>query len=146
MVIWFCLLSGVDNLRAMIGPLPQSICFLNVFVKNVIHCNMILFVLAITSTKFMFVCIYKSIPTLNDNFIAILSYITINMISFLIVIVMVQLPGKYSMTYVSRIWLRAQPFTLLKADLHQDINGSFAFSLCLKMEHFFEGSDSLKLW
>ena len=40
---------------------------------------------------------------------------------------------------------RAQSFTSLKADLHQDINVGFAFSRCLK-EHFLEGSSPLRLW
>ena len=36
---------------------------------------------------------------------------------------------------------RAQSFTSLKADLHQDINGGFAFSTLAGalMEHFLEG-------
>ena len=37
----------------------------------------------------------------------------------------------------------AQSFTSLKADLRQDINGGFAFSSCLIMEHFLEGSSPL---
>ena len=40
----------------------------------------------------------------------------------------------------------AQSFTSLKADLHQDINRSFAFSSCALMEHFLEGSAPLRLW
>ena len=42
--------------------------------------------------------------------------------------------------------LRAQSFTSLKADLRQDINGGFAFSRSLIMEHFREGGALLRLW
>ena len=46
----------------------------------------------------------------------------------------------------SRSILRAQSFNLLKADLRQYINRGFAFSRCLIMEHFLEGSALLRLF
>ena len=41
---------------------------------------------------------------------------------------------------------KIQSFTSLKADLPQDINGGFAFTDTLKMEHLLEGSDPSRLW
>ena len=41
---------------------------------------------------------------------------------------------------------RAQSFTSLMTDLHQDINGAFAFIVGALMEHFLEGSAPLRPW
>ena len=101
MLIWYFLVTGTDSLRAIIGPLPNFICFSNVFLKNLIHCNILLTVLAITSTRFMFVCIYKSIPTMDDDFFANFLYRSINLISLLLVSIRVKSPGKYPLNYVS---------------------------------------------
>jgi len=48
-------------------------------------------------------------------------------------------------TFVMAIVLRAQSFTSLKIDLHQDTNAVYAFSRCALMEHFLKGSASLRL-
>ena len=47
---------------------------------------------------------------------------------------------------VMNLLFRAQSFTSLKADLRQDINGGFAFSIGALMEHFLVGSVLLRLW
>ena len=72
-----------------------------IFFKNFFHCNVSQFIVAITATKYCFVCIYKSIPTINDNFLATFLYLTINMNSFIITTVMMELPGRYPLNFVS---------------------------------------------
>ena len=103
MLIWYFFVTGMDSLRAVIGPLPNFICFSNIFLKNLLCCNMLLTVLAITSTRFMFVCIYKSIPSMDDDFFANLLYRSINLISLLLVSIRVKSPGKYPLNYVRLI-------------------------------------------
>ena len=93
--------NGLDNLRAIVGPLPPFMCKSIIFFKNFFHCNVSQFIVAITATKFCFVCIYKSIPTMNDNFLATFLYLTINMNSFIITTVMMELPGRYPLNFVS---------------------------------------------
>ena len=52
-------------------------------------------------TKYMILCVYKSIPIMEDNFIATFLYLNINMVSFIIVGARMNLPGKYPINYVS---------------------------------------------
>ena len=87
----------------MLGPLPDFICFSNVCLKNFIHCALMLTVLASTFTRFMFVCIFKSIPLMNDNFFANILSRCICLISIILVALRVKSPGKYPLNYVSRI-------------------------------------------
>ena len=101
MLIYYFFGTGTDFLRALIGPLPSYICLSNVFVKNFVHCNILLAVLAITSARFMFVCIYKSFPTMDDDFFANLLFRCINLISFILVFIRVNSPGKFPLNYVS---------------------------------------------
>ena len=78
----------------MVGPLPYVVCTVNVCIKNIAHINVSLFTLAITATKFAFVCIYKSIPIMEDNFLSTVIYATSNTISILGAAAKLYLPGR----------------------------------------------------
>ena len=95
--------GGVDNFRAIYGPLPQTICSAVVFFKNVIYCNCVQFTICTTITRFVFVCIFKSIPVMDDKLVAHYLYASINMVSFIIVTTVSVLPGKMPLNYVSII-------------------------------------------
>ena len=46
--MYFVIANGLDNLRALIGPLPPYLCKVVIFTKNFVHCNVSQFTLAIT--------------------------------------------------------------------------------------------------
>ena len=66
------------------------------------------FTLAITATKFSFVCIYKSIPLMEDNFLSRVIYATSNTISILGAAAKLYLPGRPILnvvnTYIQQIY------------------------------------------
>ena len=88
----FC--TTIDTLRSVVGPLPYVVCSVNVYMKNLAHINVSLFTLSITATKFSFVCIYKSIPLMEDNFLSTVIYATSNTISILGAAAKLYLPGR----------------------------------------------------
>ena len=88
----FC--TTIDALRSVVGPLPYVVCSVNVYMKNLAHINVSLFTLAITAAKFSFVCIYKSIPLMEDNFLSTVIYATSNTISILGAAAKFYLPGR----------------------------------------------------
>ena len=85
---------SIDTLRFLIGPLPYFLCSLHVFAKNVIFINFFLILLAMSFTKFAFVCIFKSIPIMDDNFLSVYIFVLIHIISILGSIARFRLPGK----------------------------------------------------
>lgn len=84
----------IDSLRAMIGPLPRTICQINIAMKNIVQVNVSLLALSMTMTKFAFLCIYKSIPMMDDNFLSTFGYILINLISILATVLKFYMPGR----------------------------------------------------
>ena len=84
----------IDCIRAIYGPLNNSICLFNVFIKNVGPINACMITLTMTLTKFVFVFIYKSIPVMEDDFLSTFIYMNINMISILATLSRMYLPGR----------------------------------------------------
>ena len=78
------MVCGIDSLRTLIGPLPTFICKFRCFVQVLTVFNTSLVTLTMTATKFTFVCIYKSIPVMDDNLVSRLVYSTIICVGFLI--------------------------------------------------------------
>ena len=85
LVLYHLCCTTIDALRSVVGPLPYAVCIVNIYVKNLAHINISLFSLAMTATKFAFVCIYKSIPIMEDNFLTTVIFATSNVISILAV-------------------------------------------------------------
>ena len=92
------------NLRAIVGPLPGLVCkavaFFNVF--NGI--NLSLITLSITTTKFVFICYFQSIPVMDDNLISLIIYSNTLLNSFVIT----------SGTFL----IQTQSFTLFEVKIH----------------------------
>lgn len=65
--------------------------------------NGALLFLAKTFAKFSFVCIYKSLPEMDDNLLAIFTYTAINMLGLLATLTKMYLPGKPTLDYVNRL-------------------------------------------
>ena len=102
----FC--TTIDTLRSVVGPLPYAVCTVNVYVKNLAHINISLFSLAMTATKFAYVCIYKSIPIMEDNFLSTVIFTTSNTISILAAAAKLYLPGRPILNVVNIIQFKFQ--------------------------------------
>ena len=103
LVLYHLFCNTIDTLRSVVGPLPYAICTVNVYIKNLAHINISLFSLAMTATKFSFVCVYKSIPIMEDNFLSTVIFATSNIISILAAAAKLYLPGRPIMNVVNII-------------------------------------------
>ena len=97
---YYCLGNTLDTIRAVYGPLPQKLCWVGVLSKNWSHYAVLLFTLAIILTKFMFICIFKSMPVMDDDFLLLFISTTINAIVVVIMYLWIVLPGKEPLAMV----------------------------------------------
>ena len=103
MSIYFTIGNTFDTLRAVIGPLNPTICRIGVLTKNWMFYNVCFFTLLITLTKFTYICIFKSLPAMDDNFIALIMSLIVNLLTAMIIYVWMTLPGKEPLSMVSCI-------------------------------------------
>ena len=68
-VMYTIMICGSRNLRVIIGPLPLFICFLQSLMAKAIVSFSTFLIFLITLTKFMFVCVWKSVRQMNDKFV-----------------------------------------------------------------------------
>lgn len=94
LVFFYVIGTGSDMIRALIGPLPLWLCKLTQFTKNHVHIACSMLCMTISGTKFVFVCIYKSVPSVNDQFIATYTYLAVNLIGAVCTSAMLMLPGR----------------------------------------------------
>ena len=73
--------------------------------------NFSMLIVAITGTKFIFVCVYKSIPVMDDKFLTRFVSISTWMISILATLIRVVVPGKPVLNEVC-ITLHLDPATV----------------------------------
>lgn len=102
MCLYFAIPVTIDTLRALIGPMPVILCKASLVVKNIVTYNVSQISLAITVTKFAFLCIYKSIPVMEDNFLSTVAIVVINTISILATAGRFYLPGRPVLNEVLR--------------------------------------------
>ena len=93
-LLYYVIGNGIDTIRAAFGPLPTLLCQFNSFTKNFCHLNFSIFFVIKGATEFAIICIYKSIPCIEDNFIATFFSMIITLLAFLITCVQLYLPGK----------------------------------------------------
>ena len=86
--------------RTLIGPLPPVVCQLDLFIRTVTSTNIAMIIFVNTVAKFTFICIFKSIPSIDDNFLAAYALISINVISILMATLRVYLPGRPTPAHV----------------------------------------------
>ena len=103
MSIYFTIGNTFDTLRAVIGPLNLTVCRIGVLTKNWMFYNICFFTLLITLTKFTYICIFKSLPAMDDNFIALIMSLIVNLMTSMIIYVWMTLPGKEPLSVVSCI-------------------------------------------
>ena len=83
MTIVFLSGSLLDVLRLIFGPLPRYISgpFLFIFIWSGMNASS--FITLISVVKFVFICIYKSIPIMNDNFLSFFIFLAVTFNNFL---------------------------------------------------------------
>ena len=62
--------TTLDLLRIWYGPLPSIICTFGIMVKNYYFVSAVLIIASVTFMKFLFLCILKRIPEMDDDFVA----------------------------------------------------------------------------
>ena len=67
-------MCGFRNLRIWFGPLPVSICFIHYQLNKLLMWFGLLTILTISLTKFMFICVWKSMRGMDDNMLARISF------------------------------------------------------------------------
>ena len=72
-----------DQVRALFGPLPLVLCRTGTFIRVFCGSNILVLSLIITGTKFLLVCVFRSIPLMDDNFLSFTINIIVNVIMFL---------------------------------------------------------------
>ena len=103
MSIYFIIGNTFDTPRAVIGPLNPTVCRIGVLTKNWMFYNVCFFTLLITLTKFTYICIFKSLPAMDDKFIALIVSLIVNLVTSMIIYVWMTLPGKEPLSVVSCI-------------------------------------------
>ena len=100
--------GGVDLLRAWIGPLPKPICFVNLTLKGGLANGFLFLMLGIFVMKYLYICRWKTLRQLEDDFIANFTLLTASLIGFGFQIFKFIGPGIPSNHYVSstlkRMW------------------------------------------
>ena len=61
------IVCGIRRIRIWFGPLPFELCYLQLWATHVIIWYGTLIIFLIYLTKYMFVCVWKRIPHMNDN-------------------------------------------------------------------------------
>ena len=61
-------MSEISILRAFWGPLPKFICWTNTYFQNIVILNIQQGAVLIAITEFSFLCLYRSMPTMDDDF------------------------------------------------------------------------------
>ena len=100
-MIYFCFAGGVDATRAMFGPLSSTVCTIQIFLKCICFGNFGILIFAITFTKFWFVCIWKAVRDIDDNFFATFIYFAMNAMVILAVAAKFYGPGAPVLNHVS---------------------------------------------
>ena len=72
-----------DHARALFGPLPLVLCRAGTFIRVFCGSKILILSLTITGTKFFFVCIFQSIPLMDDNFLSFVINTIVNVIMLL---------------------------------------------------------------
>ena len=97
---YYCLGNSFDTFRSIYGSLPKGICWVGILSKNWSHYAILFYTVAITLTKFTYIVIFKSMPTMDDDFILIFFSMTINLAVIVIISLRMILPGKEPLAMV----------------------------------------------
>ena len=131
---WFFSIQIVDMFRYVVGPLPQFLCIVELYLKNAIFTQQMLLIIGIIITRYLFIFWLKNPVAFQDDFwnlflnIWIIGYSLITQgISFL-------MPGRYTLYFYICTGKNPLPFEKipLKSGLHLQI-----LSLVMFLSHIF---------
>ena len=74
---------GIRNLRVWTGPLPEWICLTHVKMTQMMFTFASVLIVLITITRFMFICVWRSMRQMNDNLLVMVAISQIILLSFL---------------------------------------------------------------
>ena len=98
------IIGFADLIRVWYGPLPNFICTPMQVTRHTIHMITAILWTVVALLKVWIVCIHKSVPSMDDDFIAAFVIRASFMMSFLFSIVSVILPQKPAIAHVSCQW------------------------------------------
>ena len=92
-----------DLIRAWYGPMPNFICAPMQVTRHTVYMVTAILWTVVALLKVWIVCIHKSVPSIDDDFIA--AYVTRAsfMMSFLFALVCIIIPQKPAIAYVSSV-------------------------------------------
>ena len=76
----------VDTIRGVFGPLPLPICTFAHTLKQILVLIAIQITLIMTFFKFSFIFVFKTIPIMEDKFLSLFIFISVNLSSCFIMI------------------------------------------------------------
>lgn len=82
MCLMFFSAASLDILRIIFGPLPTFVARFFLFFFLWSGVNSATFITLNTVVKFSFVCVFKSIPVMMDNLLAIFMFVTVTFVNF----------------------------------------------------------------
>ena len=83
MILTYVVGFGIEHMRIVFGPLSTTLCRLGSFIRVLGGSNILVLSLIIMGTRFMFVCIFRSIPVIDEVFLSRTINIIVNVLTFL---------------------------------------------------------------
>ena len=83
MILTYIVGFGIEHMRIVFGPLSTTLCRLGSFIRVFGGSNILVLSLIIMGTRFMFVCIFRSIPVIDEVFLSRTINIIVNVLTFL---------------------------------------------------------------
>ena len=79
--MYFAIPFTMDTIRVVFGPLPLWLCTIGATTKHFVVLNVAQITLILTCFKFSFIFFFKTIPIMEDNFLSLFIYISVNITS-----------------------------------------------------------------
>jgi hypothetical protein len=83
MILTYVVGFGIEHMCILFGPLSTTLCRLGCFIRVFSGSNVLVLSLIIMGTRFMFVCIFRSIPMIDEVFLSRTINIIVNVLTFL---------------------------------------------------------------
>ena len=122
--------------------MPAMLCRISTFVLTFSGTNFVIIILAITMTKFVFICVKGAIPVMDDHFLSLYICLCINFWTFLGVMAKFMLEENSSIAEVNLKKKYIRNFDINSQLLRFRL---FALVLCQKANHWFQLAKLLAL-
>lgn len=81
-ILFQIICGSIDVSRLIFGPLNEHVCMLGIIMKNLFSINLFIVGLAVTLTKYAYICVYRS-PVFDDNFLSAFIHLLTYLLSIL---------------------------------------------------------------